>query len=168
MTSPVRKIGYLNKDDITTDMILAGDGVLAEATMLNPNRVKTYAVYAKFFAKENLVNESNKNILNKLFREYYDNYYKESLINGFDDDIIFHSLMGLVVDYRLIKHYYGSNKIDTLDKMFKDKKDTLDAEKIIIVPITKSNIVTTSNHLSTYLSTFMLITPIVTTIITCY
>ena len=57
MTSPVRKIGYLNKDDITTDMILAGDGVLAEATMLNPNRVKTYAVYAKFFAKENLVNE---------------------------------------------------------------------------------------------------------------
>ena len=64
---------------------------------------------------------SNKNILNKLFREYYDNYYKESLINGFDDDIIFHSLMGLVVDYRLIKHYYGSNKIDTLDKMFKDK-----------------------------------------------
>ena len=57
MTSPVRKTGYLNKDDITTDMILAGDGVLAEATMLNPNRVKTYAVYAKFFAKENLVNE---------------------------------------------------------------------------------------------------------------
>lgn len=57
MTSPVRKIGYLNKDDITTDMILAGDGVLSEATMLNPNRVKTYAVYAKFFAKENLVNE---------------------------------------------------------------------------------------------------------------
>ena len=57
MTSPVRKIGYLNKDDITTDMILAGDGVLAEATMLNPSRVKTYAVYAKFFAKENLVNE---------------------------------------------------------------------------------------------------------------
>lgn len=57
MTSPVRKIGYLNKEDITTDMILAGDGVLAEATMLNPNRVKTYAVYAKFFAKENLVNE---------------------------------------------------------------------------------------------------------------
>lgn len=57
MTSPIRKIGYLNKDDITTDMILAGDGVLSEATMLNPNRVKTYAVYAKFFAKENLVNE---------------------------------------------------------------------------------------------------------------
>lgn len=57
MTSPVRKIGYLNKPDITTDMVLAGDSVLAEATKLNPSRVMTYAVYVKSFAKEKLVNE---------------------------------------------------------------------------------------------------------------
>lgn len=57
MTSPVCKIGYLDKADITTDMILAGDSVLAEATMLNPSRLMTYAVYVKNFAKEKLVNE---------------------------------------------------------------------------------------------------------------
>lgn len=57
MTSPVRKIGYLNKAEITADMVLAGDSVLAEATMLNPNRVMTYAVYIKSFEKEKLVNE---------------------------------------------------------------------------------------------------------------
>ena len=38
-------------------MVLAGDSVLAEVTMLNPTRVMTYAVYAKSFAKEKLVNE---------------------------------------------------------------------------------------------------------------
>lgn len=63
---------------------------------------------------------SNKNILYKLFREYYENYYKESLIRGFDDDVIFHNLMGIVVDYGLIKHHVAY-KIDTLEKMFKDK-----------------------------------------------
>ena len=57
MTSPVRKIGYLNKTEITADMVLAGDSALAEMTMLNPNRVMTYAVYTKFFDKGKLVNE---------------------------------------------------------------------------------------------------------------
>ncbi len=57
LTSPVRKIGYLNKAEITADMVIAGDSVLAEVTMLNPSRVMTYAVYAKSFAKEGLVNE---------------------------------------------------------------------------------------------------------------
>ena len=57
MTSPVRKIGYLNKAELTADMVLAGDSVLAEATMLNPNRVMTYAIYTKSFVKQKLVNE---------------------------------------------------------------------------------------------------------------
>ena len=39
------------------DMVLAGDSVLAEVTMLNPTRVMTYAVYAKFISKEKLMNE---------------------------------------------------------------------------------------------------------------
>ena len=57
MSSPVRKIGYLNKSEITEDMLLAGDSALAEVTMLNPNRVITYAVYIKTFVKEKLVND---------------------------------------------------------------------------------------------------------------
>lgn len=57
MISPVRKTSYLSKAEITTDMVLAGDSVLAEVTMLNPSKVMTYAVYAKSFAKEKLVNE---------------------------------------------------------------------------------------------------------------
>lgn len=57
MTSPVRKIGYLNKAEITAEMALAGDSVLAEETMLNPDKVMTYAVYIKSFAKEKLADE---------------------------------------------------------------------------------------------------------------
>ena len=38
-------------------MVIAGDSALTEATMLNPSSVMTYAVYAKSFAKEKLVNE---------------------------------------------------------------------------------------------------------------
>lgn len=57
MTSPVRKIGYLNKEEITADMVLAGDSVLAKETMLNSSKVMTYAVYIKFFAKEKLADE---------------------------------------------------------------------------------------------------------------
>ena len=57
MTSPVRKIGYLNKTEITNDMVLAGDSVLSEVTMLNPDRVKTYAVHVKCFEQTRLVNE---------------------------------------------------------------------------------------------------------------
>lgn len=57
MTSPVRKIGYLNRAEITAEMVLAGDSVLAEETMLNPDKVMTYAVYIKSFAKEKLADE---------------------------------------------------------------------------------------------------------------
>ena len=57
LKSPVRKIGYLNKAEITTDMVIAGDSVLAEETMLNQGRVMTYAVYVKIFAQEKLTNE---------------------------------------------------------------------------------------------------------------
>lgn len=57
MTSPVRKIGYLNRAEITAEMALAGDSVLAEETMLNPDKVMTYAVYIKSFAKEKLADE---------------------------------------------------------------------------------------------------------------
>lgn len=57
LSSPVRKTGYLNKAEITNDMVLAGDSVLSEETMLNPGKVMTYAVYVKTFSQEKLVNE---------------------------------------------------------------------------------------------------------------
>ena len=68
MTSPIRKIGYLNKAEVTADMVLAGDSVLAEVTMLNPNRVKTYAVYIKSFAKEGLELNYGNMIQNNFLR----------------------------------------------------------------------------------------------------
>lgn len=51
MTSPVRKIGYVSRLEMTKDMAIAGESLLAEATMLNPSRLMTYAVYAKSFAE---------------------------------------------------------------------------------------------------------------------
>lgn len=57
MTSPVRMVGYINRIDITTDMVIAGDSVLSEVTMLNPSRIMTYAVYVKSFMKEKLMDE---------------------------------------------------------------------------------------------------------------
>ena len=57
LTSPVRKTAYLSKAEITSDMVIASDFLLAEETMLNPSRLLTYAVYVRSFAKESLVNE---------------------------------------------------------------------------------------------------------------
>jgi len=56
MTSPVRKVVYVNRNAITEDMVLAGDSVLTEETMLNMGPVMTYAVYAKKFNQEGLMN----------------------------------------------------------------------------------------------------------------
>ena len=55
--TPIRKEGYLEKINLTKDMIPAGETALAEGTMLNPPRIKTYAVYAKEFDKSFLMNE---------------------------------------------------------------------------------------------------------------
>lgn len=57
MMTPVRMKGYIEKDALTEEMILAGESVLAEKTMLNPPMVSTYAVYAKQFKKESLMKE---------------------------------------------------------------------------------------------------------------
>ena len=57
MSSPVRKVGYLLKSDITDNLLLAGDSVLAEETMLNANRIQTYAGYIKTFDVSKMMNE---------------------------------------------------------------------------------------------------------------
>lgn len=56
-SSPVRTIGYLEKENLTDDMVLAGEAALSEMTMLNPDRVPTYAIYHKLFDKEKLIKE---------------------------------------------------------------------------------------------------------------
>lgn len=57
LSSPVRTVGYILKENLTRDMVMAGDSALAEKTMLNPSKLETYAVYAKKFDKGRLMNE---------------------------------------------------------------------------------------------------------------
>lgn len=56
-SSPVRTVGYLEKIKLTDDMIVAGETALSEKTMLNPDRIETYAVYHKLFDKRNIMKE---------------------------------------------------------------------------------------------------------------
>lgn len=56
-SSPVRTIGYLEKSNITEDMVIAGETALSEMSMLNPSRIETYAVYHKLFDKKQLMKE---------------------------------------------------------------------------------------------------------------
>ena len=44
LSTPVRKAGYMDKSQVTSDMVYAGETALAEKTMLNPSKVVTYAV----------------------------------------------------------------------------------------------------------------------------
>lgn len=57
LSSPVRRSGYIEKAQITPDMVPAGENVLSSMTMLNPGRVITYAVYEKQFEKNLLMDE---------------------------------------------------------------------------------------------------------------
>lgn len=56
-SSPVRTVGYLEKSNLTEDMVFAGESALSENTMLNPSRVLTYAVYHKLFDRKQLMKE---------------------------------------------------------------------------------------------------------------
>lgn len=78
--------------------------------------------YGEFFSNvlDNYGSIARQRLLNKLFKEYYDNYYETSLKNGFDDDIVFHELLDLILNAKRIQSCYV-NKIDTLDKLFKEK-----------------------------------------------
>ncbi len=56
-SSPVRVTGYLEKTNLTDNMVPAGETALSEKTMLNPGIIATYAVYHKLFDKKHLMNE---------------------------------------------------------------------------------------------------------------
>lgn len=57
LSTPIRKSGYIYKSQITADMVLAGETALSENTMLNPNRMTTYAIDQKLFPKNTLSTE---------------------------------------------------------------------------------------------------------------
>lgn len=57
LLTPVRQVGYMDQSLVTDHMILAGESALSEISMLNPSRIKTYAVYEKDFDKTQLIDE---------------------------------------------------------------------------------------------------------------
>ena len=57
LTTPVRKAGYIDKTQVTENMVFAGETVLSEKTMLNPSRVVTYAISEKDYDKTLLTDE---------------------------------------------------------------------------------------------------------------
>lgn len=54
LSTPVRKTGYVEKTQIASNMVFAGETALAEKTMLNPGRVITYAISNKSFDQKAL------------------------------------------------------------------------------------------------------------------
>lgn len=57
LSTPVRKVGYIEKAQVTSHMVFAGETALAEKTMLNQNKVITYAVSDKNYDKKMLSDE---------------------------------------------------------------------------------------------------------------
>lgn len=57
LQNPIRKWGYIDKKDITSNMVFAGETVLSEKTMLNPTKLVTYATWSKNFDNRKLTNE---------------------------------------------------------------------------------------------------------------
>lgn len=57
LATPVRKVGYIDKKQVTENMVFAGETVLSEKTMLNPNRIVTYAVSDKDYDKKLMTEE---------------------------------------------------------------------------------------------------------------
>lgn len=57
LSSPVKKVGYIDKKQVTNDMLYAGETALSEKTMLNPSKVVTYAIGEKGFDKNLLIEE---------------------------------------------------------------------------------------------------------------
>ncbi len=57
LSSPIRTTGYIMKQNVTNDMVYAGETALSEKTMLNPTRTVTYAISAKEYDKKKLTDE---------------------------------------------------------------------------------------------------------------
>ena len=57
LSNPVIKSGYIDKENITDDMVYTSETALSEKTMLNPSKVVTYAIEGKKFDKKKLIDE---------------------------------------------------------------------------------------------------------------
>ena len=85
LSTPVRKAGYIEKTQVTEDMVFAGETALSEKTMLNPSRVVTYAISEKDYDTTLLTEElidPDKQVRLELWA-YDPKYYSEN--NSADD-----------------------------------------------------------------------------------
>jgi len=85
LSTPVRNAGYIDKTQVTEDMVFAGETALSEKTMLNPNRVVTYAISEKDYDTTLLTEElidPDKQVRLELWA-YDPKYYSEN--NSADD-----------------------------------------------------------------------------------
>lgn len=57
LSSPVRKYGYIEKSMVDENMVLASESALAEKTMLNPSKLKIYAIDEQKMDKNQMENE---------------------------------------------------------------------------------------------------------------
>jgi len=57
LLAPVRHVGYMDQSLVTDHMVLSGESALSEMSMLNPSRIRTYAVYEKDFDNSQLIDE---------------------------------------------------------------------------------------------------------------
>lgn len=57
LLTPVRQVGYMDQSLVTDHMVLSGESALSEMSMLNPSRIRTYAVYEKDFDNSQLIDE---------------------------------------------------------------------------------------------------------------
>lgn len=57
LLTPVRQAGYMDQSLVTDHMVLSGESALSEMSMLNPSRIRTYAVNEKDFDKTQLIDE---------------------------------------------------------------------------------------------------------------
>ena len=57
LSTPVRKAGYIEKEQVTEHMAYSGETALSEKTMLNQSRMVTYAISEKDYDKTLLIEE---------------------------------------------------------------------------------------------------------------
>ena len=57
LSTPVHRAGYIDKTQVTENMVFAGETALSERTMLNPSRVVNYALSEKDYDKTLLIEE---------------------------------------------------------------------------------------------------------------
>ena len=57
LSSPIKKIGYIEKNNVKENMVIAGESALSEMTMLSEPRIKTYAIYHKKIDNVEIQNE---------------------------------------------------------------------------------------------------------------